>query len=128
MVFRHEGAHRGGQQNQGHSFGGATAANVADATMLPDLLHRDETWLWGDQAYNGQKEVIRKHAPKAQDFTNRRYRYKDRIDDVQRTRTAPSRSTCKKVEHAFGVITRTRAIFQAGRCASGDRAACRMEA
>lgn len=31
----------------------ATAANVADATVLPDLLHGDETRVWGDQAYRG---------------------------------------------------------------------------
>jgi len=32
----------------------ATAANVADSTILPDLLHGDETRVWGDQAYKGQ--------------------------------------------------------------------------
>jgi IS5 family transposase len=40
----------------------ATAANVHDATVLPDLLHGDETRVWGDQAYKGQTAVIRKHA------------------------------------------------------------------
>ena len=43
----------------------ATAANVADATVLPDLLHGDETRVWGDQAYRGQREVIRNAAPNA---------------------------------------------------------------
>jgi transposase, IS5 family len=38
----------------------ATAANVHDATVLPDLLHGEETRVWGDQAYKGQGEVIRK--------------------------------------------------------------------
>jgi IS5 family transposase len=28
----------------------ATAANVHDATVLPDLLHGDETRVWGDRA------------------------------------------------------------------------------
>src|SRR5438094_7440622 len=37
----------------------ATAANVADSTVLPDLLHGEETRVWGDQAYKGQSEVIR---------------------------------------------------------------------
>ena len=41
----------------------ATAANVADATVLPDLLHGDETRVWGDQAYRGQRAAIRAHAP-----------------------------------------------------------------
>jgi len=56
----------------------ATAANVADSAVLPDLLHGDETRAWGDQAYRGQTEVIRECAPQAQDCTHRRCRYKDR--------------------------------------------------
>ncbi len=32
----------------------ATAANVADSRVLPDLLHGDETEVYGDQAYQGQ--------------------------------------------------------------------------
>ena len=49
----------------------ATPANVADSTVLPELLHGQETRVWGDQAYRGQPAVIREHAPKARDFTNR---------------------------------------------------------
>jgi hypothetical protein len=41
--------------------------------VLPELLHGQETRVWGDQAYRGQRAVIRDHAPKARDFTNRRY-------------------------------------------------------
>lgn len=37
----------------------ATAADVADCTILPDLLHNNETWVWGDQAYGGQREAMR---------------------------------------------------------------------
>src|SRR5207247_2545841 len=62
----------------------ATAANVADSAVLPDLLHGEETRVWGDQAYRGKTEVIRECAPQAQDCTHRRYRYKDRIDEVER--------------------------------------------
>ena len=51
-----------------------TPANVADATVLPELLHGEETKVWGDQAYCGQSEVIREYAPRAQDCTQRRYR------------------------------------------------------
>ena len=35
-----------------------TPANVADSTVLPDLLHGRETRVWGDQAYRGQRMVI----------------------------------------------------------------------
>ncbi len=48
----------------------ATAANVHDSQVLPDLLHGEETRVWGDSAYWGQREVIRRHAPQARDFTN----------------------------------------------------------
>jgi IS5 family transposase len=43
----------------------ATPANVADCTVLPDLLHGQETRVWGDQAYRGQRAVIRQHSPPA---------------------------------------------------------------
>ena len=49
-----------------------TAANAHDGTMLGGLLHGNETRVYGDQAYRGQSEVIRAHAPNAKDFTNRR--------------------------------------------------------
>jgi len=40
----------------------ATPANAPDSTVLPDLLHGHETRVWGDQAYRGQRAVIRQHA------------------------------------------------------------------
>ena len=49
----------------------ATAANAAEATMLPHLLHGEETRVWSDQAYRGQKAALQEHAPRAQDFTTR---------------------------------------------------------
>jgi len=64
----------------------ATPANVADSTVLPDLLHGKETRVWGDQAYRGQRAVIRQHAPKAQDFTNRRYRHRGVVDEAERAK------------------------------------------
>jgi IS5 family transposase len=82
----------------------ATAANVADSTILPDLLHGDETRVWGDQAYKGKTQVIREHAPKALDFTNRRYRFKQRIDEVQRAKNRTKSKVRARVEHVFGVI------------------------
>ena len=50
----------------------ATAANVHDSQVLPDLLHGEETRVWGDSAYAGQREVIRDCAPNAKDFTNKK--------------------------------------------------------
>jgi len=71
-----------------------------------ELLHGDETRVWGDQAYRGQGETIRKHAPKATDFTNRRYRLRGVVDEVERARNRTKSRVRAKVEHAIGVIKR----------------------
>jgi IS5 family transposase len=84
----------------------ATAANVADATVLPKLLHGDETRVYGDQAYRGQTAVIRDCAPRAQDFTNRRYRHRGQVDEVERGKNRTKAKVRAKVEHAIGVIKR----------------------
>ena len=82
----------------------ATPANVHDSVCLPDLLHGEETRVWGDSAYQGQTEVIRKHAPKAMDFTNRRYRYKDTVDEEERVKNKTKSRVRAKVEHPFLII------------------------
>jgi transposase, IS5 family len=82
----------------------ATAANVADATVLPELLHGEETRVWGDQAYRGQSEVIHERSPHARDCTNKRYRYKNRIDEVERAKNRTKSTVRSKVEHVFGVM------------------------
>jgi IS5 family transposase len=64
----------------------ATAANVADSTVLADLLHREVTRMWGDQAYRGQTDVIKTYAPNALDFTNQRYRHRGIVDQAERAR------------------------------------------
>jgi transposase, IS5 family len=84
----------------------ATAANVHDATVLPDLLHGEETRVWGDQAYRGQTDVIREHAPKARDFTNRRYRHRGVVDEDVKAKNRTKSKVRAKVEHSIGVIKR----------------------
>ena len=81
-----------------------TAANVADATVLPGLLHGEETRVWGDPAYRGQADVIQGSAPRAQDCTHRRYRYKDRIDEVERAKNRNKSRVRSKVEHVFQIL------------------------
>ena len=81
-----------------------TPANVADATVLPDLLHGEETKVWGDQAYRGQSEVIQKQAPRAQDCTQRRYRYKHQVDEAERAKNRTKSQVRSKIEHVFGVM------------------------
>ena len=84
----------------------ATAANVHDSVVLEDLLHGDETRVWGDQAYKGQTEVIRKHAPNARDFTNQRCRWKGVVDEAEKARNRTKSKVRAKVEHTIGVVKR----------------------
>src|SRR5437773_6173015 len=93
----------------------ATPANVADSTVLPELLHGKETRVWGDQAYRGQRAVIREHAPKARDFTNRRYRHRGVVDEVERAKNRTKSKVRARVEHAIGVVKR---VFGFARCAT----------
>jgi len=81
-----------------------TPANIADSAALPDLLHGNETKVWGDQAYRGQGEAIHEVAPRAQDLTNKRYRYKDRIDEEQRLRNRTKSRVRSRVEHVFQIM------------------------
>jgi IS5 family transposase len=84
----------------------ATAANVADSTLLPVLLHGNETRVWGDQAYRGKRDVIRSRAPRAQDCINRRYRQGGIINAVERRKNQTKSRVRAKVEHAIGVLKR----------------------
>lgn len=84
----------------------ASAANVADRDALAHLLHGKETRVWGDQAYKGQREVIRRVAPRARDFTNRPYRHNGVIDEAQKARNRTKSRVRAKVEHVIGVIKR----------------------
>src|ERR1700685_4379464 len=82
-----------------------TAAHVADPTGLPELLHGEETRVWGDGAYQGQTEVIRECAPQALDFTQRRCRYKGQIvDPVAWAKNRTKSKVRAKVEHVFQVM------------------------
>ena len=81
-----------------------TPANVADSAVLPQLLHGEETRVWGDGGYQGQREIIHQHAPRARDCTQRRCRYKDRIDEVERAKNRTKSRVRSRVEHVFGVM------------------------
>jgi len=82
----------------------ATAANTADAALLPQLLPGDETKVWGDQAYRGQSKVIHECAPRAKDCTNQRSRHSGVVDEVEREKNRVKSKVRAKVEHVFAVI------------------------
>mgnify|MGYP005819345417 CR=1 FL=1 len=81
-----------------------TPANTSDAAVLPELLHGEETRVWGDGAYQGQTKVIHECAPQARDFTQRRCRYKDRVDEAERARNRSKSRVRSRVEHVFGTL------------------------
>jgi IS5 family transposase len=82
----------------------ATPANVADSAVLPQLLHGEETRVWGDQAYRGQTGAIKATAPTARDLTNQRYRYLGIVDEAVRDANRIKSKTRARVEHVFAVM------------------------
>jgi IS5 family transposase len=74
--------------------------------VLGDLLHGNETRVWGDQAYRGQRTVIRQHTPEAWNFTNRRYRHRCMVDKTERAKNRTKSKVRAKAEHPIGVIKR----------------------
>ena len=81
-----------------------SAANVHDRNALRHLLHGNETSVWGDQAYRGLTALIHEVAPKAKDFTNRRYRFHGKINEREKAKNRSQSRVRAKVEHVFGVI------------------------
>jgi transposase, IS5 family len=84
----------------------ASAANVHDSQALPYLLHGKERCVWGDSAYRGQGEVIRKHAPHARDCTQRAVKDTDPLAEDLRRRNRNKSKVRAKVEHCFYIIKR----------------------
>ncbi len=82
----------------------ATAANVADCKMLPELLHGEETAVWGDQAYQGQAVVLAEYAPRAEDRTCRRWRSKLHVWPEVREANRIQSKTRSRVEHVFKTL------------------------
>ena len=93
-------AHIGVDAKQGHVHSVATsAASVADCHMLAELLHGEERKVWGDGGDQGQTEAIREAAPKAQDMTCKRTKFKDSVDELQKKKNRSKSRVRAKVEH-----------------------------
>jgi IS5 family transposase len=50
--------------------------------------------------------VIREHAPKARDFTNRSYRHRGVVDEIERGKNRTKSKVRARVDHAIGIIKR----------------------
>jgi transposase, IS5 family len=84
----------------------ATPANVHDSQALAHLLHGAETRVWGDSAYVGQTQVIRRVAPRARDFTQARASRHKALSAVERAKNRNKSKVRAKGEHPFLVIKR----------------------
>jgi IS5 family transposase len=78
-----------------------TPANVHDSQKLPNLLHGNETRLYGDSANTGQKEALKQVAPKARDFTNKRASRNTPLTDEDKETNRRKSQVRAKVEHPF---------------------------
>jgi transposase, IS5 family len=82
----------------------ATAANVHDSQVLPDLLHGQETRVWGDAAYSGQRDVIQQHAPEAKSFIQAKAHRHRPLSEAERACNRTKSKVRAKVEHVFLVM------------------------
>ena len=83
-----------------------TPANVHDSQVLEDLLHGNETRMWGDAAYAGHKETLNEHAPRANDFTQKKASRYRPLTEAEQSANRHKSKTRAKVEHVFGVLKR----------------------
>ena len=84
----------------------ATSANVHDSQVLPDLLHGEETRVWGDSAYSGQRQAMTDNAPRARDFTQAKGSRNRKLTEAERAKNRNKSRVRAKVEHQFGIIKR----------------------
>lgn len=85
-----------------------TAGNVHDSQELPNLLHGQETRLYGDSAYRGknQREQLKQIAPRAKDFTNKPARRNQPLSQADRQTNRRKSAVRSKVEHPFLTLKR----------------------
>lgn len=83
-----------------------TAANVHDSQLLGDLLHGDETHVWGDSAYAGQKKLLYEQAPNAKDFTQKKGSRYHSLTEAEHSANRYKSKIRSRVEHVFGVMKR----------------------
>lgn len=86
--------------------GAVTAANVNDSKVIEDLLHGDETRVWGDSAYSSQREKIKRVSEKAKDCINKKGWRNKKLTEKERAINRSKSKIRAKVEHVFHVLKR----------------------
>jgi IS5 family transposase len=81
-----------------------TAANVHDSQVLGDLLHGEETRVWGDSAYAGQSEVLAEQAPLAHTDTHAKGCRNRPLTEEDKRKNRAKSGVRAKVEHVFRIL------------------------
>ena len=92
-----------------------TAANVHDKRPLPDLLHGQDEFVYGDCACACQQDLIASKAPNVQDLTNQRARKGSVTEGLERMVNREKSRVRARVEHLFGVVKR---LWSLAKCAT----------
>ena len=90
-------------QGRSHSIA-VTEASAHDSTMMDELLHGQETHVYGDKAYASEE---RKEKAESQGITwrvNRKAKRGRKLNCADRAFNRKSNRTRARVEHAFGVV------------------------
>jgi len=74
----------------------ATAANVHDS--------QEETRVWGDSAYAGQKRTLKEIAPQSRDFTQQKASRNRALSAQERSRNRTKSRVRSRVEHIFHIL------------------------
>ncbi len=69
-------------------------------------MHGNETYVWGDSAYAGQKDKLTEHAPKAKDFTQKEACRNRPLTAQEQSANRYKSKTRARAEHVFGVMKR----------------------
>ena len=85
-----------------------TAGNVHDSQELANLLHGQQTRLYGDSAYRGenQRKRLKQIAPKARDFTNKRAHKNRPLSEADKQTNRRKSAVRSIVEHPFLTLKR----------------------
>jgi IS5 family transposase len=82
----------------------ATAANVHDPQVLNDLLYGNETRVWGDSVYAGQRAAMKEATPRGRDSGRHKASRHRTLSAQERSRNRTRSSTISRVEQVFHVL------------------------